>query len=106
MGLEIRSRRKALRLTQEKLADEAGVTFKHVSDIERGLTSLSAIVLVRIAAALKATPNDLLNISGSGDESYDPRILTEKLFELLKGKPKLQMAFIKRLVDEVTRHTE
>ena len=101
LGIEIRSRRKALRMTQEKLADEVGVTFKHVSDIERGRTSLSAILLVRIATALKVTPNDLLDFSTSGESSHDPRVLSEKLFELLKGKPKLQVELIRRLVEEV-----
>ena len=101
VGEEIRSRRKALRWSQEKLADEAGITFKHVSKIERALSKPSATTLVRIAVALKVTPNDLLGFSPSGERTPDPRILSEKLFELLKGKPKLQMEFIKRLVEEV-----
>lgn len=106
LGIEIRSRRKALRWSQEKLADEAGVTFKHVSDIERGLSSLRTIILVRIAMALKVTPNDLLGFGASAEDTHDPRILSEKLFELLKGKPKLQMEFIKRLADEAARHAK
>ncbi|MBA7646310.1 hypothetical protein ES703_54072 [subsurface metagenome] len=105
LGLEIRSRRKALRLSQEKLADEIGITFKHMSEIERGITTPSVIIVARLAAALKVTPNDLLGFGASAENMHDPRILSEKLFELLKGKPKLQMAFIKRLVDEVARHT-
>ncbi|MBA7646309.1 hypothetical protein ES703_54071 [subsurface metagenome] len=103
LGIEIRSRRKALRMTQEKLADEVGVTFKHVSDIERGRTSLSAILLVRIATALKVTPNDLLNFGEAAKDSHDPRILSEKLLGLLKGKPKLQVELIRRLVEEVAK---
>lgn len=103
LGIEIRSIRKALRMTQEKLADEVGVTFKHVSDIERGRTSLSAILLVRIATALKVTPNDLLNFGEAAEDSHDPRILSEKLLGLLKGKPKLQVELIRRLVEEVAK---
>jgi transcriptional regulator with XRE-family HTH domain len=106
LGLEIRSRRKALRMSQEKLADGAGVTFKQVSRIERGLANPSTTTLVRIALALKGTPDDLLNIGASAEKMHDPRILSEKLFELLKGKPKLQMEFIRRLADEAARHAK
>lgn len=103
IGIEIRSRRKALRWSQEKLADEAGITFKHVSQIERALSNPSATTLVRIAVALKVSPNDLLDFSPSGETSHDPRILSEKLLGLLKGKPKLQVELIKRLADEAAK---
>lgn len=106
LGKEIRKRRKVLRWSQEKLADEAGVTFKQVSRIERGLANPSTTTLVRIAAALKGTPDDLLNLGAAGEKNQDPMILSEKLFELLKGKPKLQMEFIRRLADEAARHTK
>lgn len=105
LGLEIRSRRKALRLSQEKLADEIGITFKHMSEIERGITTPSVIIVARLAAALKVTPNDLLNFGESTEDPHDTRILSEKLFQLLKGKPKLQLEFIRRLVDDAARHT-
>ncbi len=106
LGIEIRSRRKALRLSQEKLADEVGTTLKHVSEIERGLSAPSVIILARIATALKVTPNDLLNFGEAAEDSHDPRILSEKLFELLRGHPKLQMEFIRRLADEAARHAK
>jgi len=106
LGIEIRSRRKALRLSQEKLADEVGTTLKHVSEIERGLSAPSVIILARIATALKVTPNDLLGFGASAENMHDPRILSEKLFELLKGHPKLQMEFIRRLADEAARHAK
>jgi len=103
LGIEIRSRRKGLGWSQERLADEAGITFKQVSKIERALANPSTTTLARIAAALKVTPNDLLGLSPSGETSHDPRILSEKLFQLLKGKPKLQVELIKRLAEEAAK---
>ncbi|MBA7646312.1 hypothetical protein ES703_54074 [subsurface metagenome] len=103
VGEEIRRRRKALSWSQEKLADEAGITFKHVSKIERALSNPSLTTLYRIAAALKVTPNDLLGLSPSGETTPDPRVLFEKLLGLLKGQPRLQMEFLKRLFDETAR---
>lgn len=95
-----------MKWSQEKLAEEADINPKYLSEIECGSANPSITIFLRIASALKVTPNDLLDLGESAEDPHDPRILSEKLFELLKGKPKLQMAFIKRLVDEVTRHTK
>ena len=103
IGVEIRSRRKALRWSQERLAEEADLNPRYVSKLERFLSNPSATTLVRIAAALKITPNDLLDVSPSGETSHDPRILSEKLLLLLKGKPKLEVELIKRLLDETVK---
>jgi len=103
IGVEIRSRRRALGWSQEKLAEEVNLNPKYLSEIERFLSNPSATTLVRIAVALKVTPNDLLGFGPSGETSHDPRILSEKLFQLLKGKPKLQVELLKRLLDETAR---
>lgn len=100
LGKEIRLRRTALDWSQEKLADEAGITFKHVSKIELGLSKPSVITLNHIAVALKTSPNDLLGFGASDKDSLDPKILFERLLLLIKGRPKLQMEFLKRLFDE------
>jgi len=103
IGVEIRSRRRALGWSQEKLAEEADLNPRYVSKLERFLSNPSATTLVRIAVALKVSPNDLLDFSPSGETSHDPRILSEKLIELLKGKPKLQVELIKRLAEEAAK---
>ena len=103
IGVEIRSRRKALGWSQEKLAEEANINPRYVSKLERFLSNPSATTLVRIATALKVSPNDLLDLSASGEHIPDPKILFEKLIQLLKGKPKLQMELLKRLLDETAR---
>lgn len=105
IGVEIRSRRKAMKWSQEKLAEEADINPKYLSEIERGSANPSITIFFKIASALKVTPNDLFETGKSAENKHDPRILSEKLFELLKGKPKLQIEFIKRLVNEVARHT-
>jgi len=106
IGKEIRLRRKALKWSQEKLAELARLNPKYLSEVERGRSGPGAATLLRIALALKVTPNDLLDVGASAENTHDPRILSEKLFELLKGKPKLQLEFIRRLVDDAARHTK
>jgi transcriptional regulator with XRE-family HTH domain len=103
IGVEIRSRRKALGWSQERLAEEADLNPRYISKLERFLSNPSATTLARIAVALKVSPNDLLDLGASDEHLPDPKILFEKLILSLKGQPKLEVEFIKRLFDETAR---
>jgi len=52
LGLRIRRARKDAGLTLKQMHDRGGVSATHLSEIERGLTSPSIQVLVKIASAL------------------------------------------------------
>lgn len=55
VGARIRARRKVLGVSQEKLADQLGLTFQQVQKYERGTNRVSASKLYEIARALKAS---------------------------------------------------
>ncbi|WP_078854352.1 helix-turn-helix domain-containing protein [Streptomyces sp. NRRL F-5135] len=56
----VRRRRIAAGLTQQALADRAGLSKGHVSGIERGLAGASAPALGRLATALACEVEDLM----------------------------------------------
>lgn len=58
-GENLRSHRASAGLSQRQLADQAGTTGAHVSNIERGLTSVSDGLRMRLAAALGTTAAEL-----------------------------------------------
>lgn len=60
----MRARRKELALSQEALADLAGVDRSHMGKIERGERNVTLLNIERIAAALKTTPSALLGSAG------------------------------------------
>ncbi|MDB5417458.1 MAG: transcriptional regulator, Cro/CI family [Phenylobacterium sp.] len=53
VGLHIRMRRKALGVSQERLAESLGLTFQQIQKYERGANRVSASKLWEIARALK-----------------------------------------------------
>jgi transcriptional regulator with XRE-family HTH domain len=53
VGLHIRMRRKALGISQERLAEQLGLTFQQVQKYERGANRVSASKLWEIARALR-----------------------------------------------------
>jgi len=60
VGMRIRELRLAKGLSQEALADEAGVHRTYIGSVERGERNISLDNIVRIARALKVAPFALL----------------------------------------------
>jgi transcriptional regulator with XRE-family HTH domain len=59
-GLRVRALRSARGLSQESLAERAGLTTKFLSEIERAETNPSLTSVVQVAAALNVTLLDLV----------------------------------------------
>jgi transcriptional regulator with XRE-family HTH domain len=60
LGLSIQNRRKELGLSQDELADRAGLHRTYLSEIERRSRNVSVKILVRIAMALEMSPAELM----------------------------------------------
>ncbi len=60
LGTAIRTRRLAAGLSQEALADYAGVDGSHMGKIERGERNVTILNILRVAQALGCAPSDLL----------------------------------------------
>jgi len=60
MAVNLVRLRKAAKLTQEELAERAGLSARYVSSIERAVVSASVTVLGRVADALKVDPCELI----------------------------------------------
>lgn len=59
LGLNVRRQREARQLTQEKLAEKAGLDPTYISGIERGLRNLGIKNVARLAKALGLTTAEL-----------------------------------------------
>lgn len=64
LGEAVKTLRAERRLTQEELADLAGIHAHYVSDIERGLRNVAIINLSYLAEALGITAAELLGAAG------------------------------------------
>jgi len=69
MAVNLRRRRHDLKMTQEELAERAGLSARYVGAIERGDVAASVTVLGQIAEALGSEPGDLLKRVGRGSKS-------------------------------------
>lgn len=63
MAINLRRIRHDKKLTQEELADTAGLSARYIGAVERADVSASVTVLGQIADALCVEPGDLLKVS-------------------------------------------
>jgi transcriptional regulator with XRE-family HTH domain len=63
-GAAVRARRQALGLSQEALADFAGIDRSHMGKLERGERNITFLNIMRIARAIQCVPSDLFKEIG------------------------------------------
>jgi transcriptional regulator with XRE-family HTH domain len=64
LGIAIRAARKEKCLSQEALADEAGIDRSHMGRIERGERNVTVLNILRVAKALKCSVSELFGRAG------------------------------------------
>lgn len=67
-GCSVQGIRNDLGLSQEKLAELAGLDRTYVSSVERGQRNISILNIVKFANALSVSPSSLLEHIGGCDE--------------------------------------
>ncbi len=93
MGERVRTARKRLSMTQEFVAEKLGISVKHFSEVERGLTGLSVENLIKLSDCLglsldymikgddrRENPSGVLSVPESVPN--DKRELLSKLIEI------------------------
>lgn len=81
IGTRIRAVRKERGMTQEQLAEAAGIGSTHVSHIENGTTKLSVQALISIINALECSADELLCI----EIAKARPLLNSQILDLLEG---------------------
>lgn len=97
LGGRIRKLRKSRGQTQEQLAQEAGVSDKYLSEVERGVSKVSVEVLDKVASGLNVELRDLLAL----DLEEDRKQMEDYLIRLIQGASDEQLVVLQRVVRAV-----
>ena len=84
LGKRIRQQRILAQMTQEKLAERAGISLSFLGHIERGTRKASLDTLVKLCNALKVSPRVLLQDSLEDDLLEDNVEISEPQKRLLR----------------------
>ena len=91
VGNNLRKYRLENKLTQEKIAESAGISTSYYAGLESGAKGMSLLVLKNLASSLNISADYLLN-----EETPDTHI--RNLEMLLQGKPKEVVNSIEKLI--------
>ena len=91
LGARIREIRKRRRLSQEKLAERAGISAQYISNIERGRENPTLDLLLRLADSLRVSLGDMCDF----ESLEDRRKVRAAIQQMLRtGDPeRLRVAF-------------
>jgi transcriptional regulator with XRE-family HTH domain len=114
VGLQVRLRRKELKISQEKLAETLGLTFQQVQKYERGSNRISASKLYEIARTLRVSMNwffeglsDPTDGRPDGVEEEAPYahsfLISQEGVDLANLFPKLQRRSVRRRLLDLVR---
>ena len=78
LGAAIRARRNRLGVSQETLAELAGLHRTYIGGIERGERNVAVLNLLRLARALRIRPSNLLRCLDSHSELYPSTRVAER----------------------------
>ncbi|MBO7420749.1 MAG: helix-turn-helix transcriptional regulator [Spirochaetaceae bacterium] len=96
LSLNIKQRRKIYAFTQEKLAEETGLSAQTINDIEGCRTWVSDKSIIKIADALHSTPAELL-MPSKNDNDLDK-------MNLLQLKKDLQVSMNKQIEEIILKY--
>lgn len=99
IGMRIKAKRKALNMTQERLAEALGVTVGYVSQAERGITKLSLDFLASVAQILHCDLAEFVAGTAKGTEEYLSFETAADFGRLTDKEKRLTLAFIRTLIE-------
>ena len=101
IGLRIKIARIKAKMTQEKLAEQVGLSTAHISNIETGNTKLGLPTIIHLANVLDVSVDELLcdNIHRS------EKIFQNELAELLQGCDAHELHLITELAKVVKKNS-
>ena len=99
IGRRIAEIRREVGLTQEQLAERAGISVVHLCNIELGKKTLGLAVLIRIAEALEVATDWILRAETPGTYA----VANEKIGDLLEDCTTTEMQDFLRILEDVKK---
>jgi transcriptional regulator with XRE-family HTH domain len=108
VGSGIRSIRKAKGISQEALADGAGVSPSYMGEVERGVRNISLETLEKVSNALGVSPIDILRVSNVEPEGrvHGKSSVLEKHIAFMSMRSAKEIELIQRIAKDILAYVE
>jgi len=102
LGNRIRNRRQEIGMSQEKIAEKAGISVNTVSRIEGGQSAMSIEIFIKIIQILGVDANELLGVNVLEDEG-EYRLMFWRIRHLQQREQTVVLQTMEALVDGLRR---
>lgn len=99
LGNRIRDRRNEISMSQEKVAEQAGISANTVSRIEGGQSAMSIEIFIKMVQILGVDANELLGVSGQTKEEGQCRKMFCRIRHLKQSEQTVVLQTMEALVD-------
>lgn len=99
LGNRIRDRRNEISMSQEKIAEQAGISANTVSRIEGGQSAMSIEIFIKMVQILGVDANELLGVSGQTKEDGQCRKMFCRIRHLKQSEQMVVLQTMEALVD-------
>ena len=100
LGERVRQKRKDCHLSQETLAEKAGISVNTVSRIEGGQAAMSIEIFAKLVEILDADANELLGKNPEGDRNPAHKMVS-RVLNLQPNEQKVVIQTISALMDGI-----
>ena len=104
LGLRVRSLRENAQMTQEELANFCEVSWRTISNLERGLVVPDLLMLCKIAKKFNVSLDELLNIELQNNKSLSRVAEENLLIERIKSTDDKLLEYINAQIDVALRY--
>lgn len=99
LGNRIRDRRNEISMSQEKVAEQAGISANTVSRIEGGQSAMSIEIFIKMVQILGVDANELLGVNSQTKEDGQCRKMFCRIRHLKQSEQTVVLQTIEALVD-------
>ena len=99
LGKRIKELRKSAALSQDKAAEQAGISGKYLGEIERGEVNVSVAILANLASVLQTDLSDLLSFGHHATRKE----LQTKIFNQVTNATDDEIRLIYRILNSVLK---
>lgn len=98
LGKRIKEIRKKSALSQDQVAEQAGISGKYLGEVERGEANVSVIILSKIAFVLGVSMNDILMF----DHFSTRKDIESELLKIISESDDRMIRILYRVVKSIT----
>ena len=99
LGNRIRDRRNEISMSQEKVAEQAGISANTVSRIEGGQSAMSIEIFIKMVQILGVDANELLGVSSQTKEDGQCRKMFCRIRHLKQSEQTVVLQTMEAMVD-------